>query len=126
MRLRPRSILIGAVVDKLVFIPCAFALVATLGTGSLRFQLAALVVGSGATGIGGYVGARHARRQPIAHGLAIAGVAFLLSLARFLASAAASDVDNPAAHPLWWEFVAWALTLGAGLLGGWFAAARPR
>ena len=123
--LRAASILIGALVDKLLFLPAAVALVWIVGTDSLRFQLAALVVGSSATCAGAYVGARHARTRPLAHGIAVGVVALALSFARFLANTFAGPELGEAVHPLWWELVAWSLALAAGAVGGGLASASP-
>lgn len=123
-RLRVSAILIGVVVDKLVFLTVAAPLaLVTGGISSAAFSAGALPVGIASTALGAFAAAGVARQRFFAHGQLVGVIAFLVSVARFAANAAWPPAHAAAVHPLWWESLAWSGALVSGAAGG-FAAGR--
>ena len=121
-RLRPDSVVLGVLVDKICFIVAALTLAAAIGTSSSLFGTAALALGLTATALGGFFAARHAACNSVAHGLAVGAIAVVISFGRFLANRA-WPLDLDPSHPLWWEILGWIGALAAGAVGGRAAAA---
>jgi len=109
------------VVDKVTFLVLGAAMIAALAPDSWAFTVTALVVGTGCTSFGAYVGARFAGSAFLAHGLLIGAVALAISVARFILFALDPPVAPGAVHPLWWELLGWLLLVGAGVVGGTLA-----
>ncbi len=109
------SVLLGQLVDKVLFIPLVVGLVSLVDTSTNLFSVLAVLLGTGCTIAGAYYAARRAARSHVLHGILVAAITFALSFARFLSVQLGED---PSVHPLWWEFVAWASTFLAGYIGG--------
>ena len=122
--LRPLSILLGVVVDKLLAVLSIGLLMALLGPSSFAFQVLALVAGSGCTAFGAYVAGRHASARPLAHGVAVGCIALVLSVARFALTPLLASADSPPSHSLGWNVLAWLSVGVSGWLGGKLAARR--
>ncbi len=121
--LHPRSILLGVLVDKGVFIAGALALAGLMGITAPGFQSLALALGLSATTLGAFVAARHARSRFFAHGFAVGAIAVAISSSRFLVNTVWPPAEAGAQHPIWWELLGWSGALVAGVLGGWLANA---
>jgi len=115
------SVILGELVDKAIFIPLVFGLVAVVDTSTALFSTLALALGSLSTLAGSYFAASRAVRLFITHALLVAALTFGLSFTRFIL---VQSGDEPSVHPLWWEFVSWGFTFLAGYLGGFLAQVR--
>jgi len=112
------AVVIGQAVDKLLFIPALLTMVAFLDPTTFGFSMLAMAVGSACTCAGAFVAARRADRAFVLHGVVVALITVCISFARYLN---AQTYGDPSAHPLWWEILAWSMSLIAGILGGWVA-----
>jgi hypothetical protein len=124
--LRPTSILLGVLADKAIFVALALTLAALVGVSAPAFQMLALAAGLGATILGGFVGAWHARSRYLPHGLAVGAMGVAISFGRFIVNGIWPPAQAAAQHPLWWELLGWTGALFAGLLGGWLAHTAAR
>ena len=131
--LRPRAILLGAIVDHFATIVSGLLLVAFFQAGgdpqdsrdpaeglealagSAEFLLASLVVGVLCTVLGGYMGARRAGCLFVRHGAWVAVVSALVGL--LLYAAAGQEHTNP----LWFDLLGFSLLIPAGATGGLLA-----
>lgn len=109
------SIILGQLVDKALFIPSVFLLVASLDPLSTTFSILALVLGSLCTFAGSYFAAHRAKHSFVLHAMLVASITFALSFTRFLFSRFS---DEPSIHALWWEFLSWSMVFVVGFLGG--------
>jgi hypothetical protein len=119
--LRPTSILLGVLVDKVTFVAGAIALAGVLGVAAPGFLSLALALGLATITLGGYVAGRHARSNPLGHGFAVGVVAVAISSGRFLVNTLWPPAEAAARHPIGWELLGWSGALAAGVLGGWLA-----
>lgn len=124
--LRPLSVLLGVVVDKLAAIVSIGLLLSVLGTASAAFQAAALLVGALCTTLGAFVAARHAKQRLLAHGVAVGVAGLVISVARFVLAPLLAGPDSSAAHSIPWELTAWVSVLAAGFAGGALASRSVR
>jgi putative membrane protein (TIGR04086 family) len=122
-RISVASILIGELVDKVLFVPLVFGLIYAVGTEGPTFSIGALVIGTACTCIGSFVAATRARDLPVVHGVAVGALTFVLSFVRFLAVQVG---DEPSVHSLPWEVTSWTASIGAGYIGGVIARTRVR
>ena len=119
--LRPTSILLGVIVDKVTFVALAVTLVLLVGLESPRFQTLALIGGLASTLLGAFFGAWHARHTYLWHGLAVGIMGFAISFARFAVNSYSPPKQVAAVHPLSWELLGWTGVVLAGVAGGWLA-----
>ena len=117
------SVLLGELVDKALFVPLVVGLVAFVDSSTPLFSVLALVTGTSCTTAGAYFAAHRARRLFLTHAMGVSVLTFVLSFIRFLV---AQSSDEPSVHPLWWEFVSWALVFLAGYAGGCLARSRAQ
>jgi len=115
------SVVLGQLVDKALFIPTVFLLVATLDPLSTTFSILALVLGSLCTFAGSYFAAHRAQKAFVLHAMLVATITFAFSFTRFVFS---RFVDEPSVHSLSWEFTSWILVFVVGFLGGSLAKQR--
>ena len=115
------SILLGQLLDKALFFPFVFGLVAVLDPLSRTFSVLALIGGSLCTFAGCYFAAHRAKHSFVLHALIVAAITFAISFSRFISS---QFGDEPSIHPLWWEFLSWALVFLVGFLAGTLAKQR--
>jgi hypothetical protein len=101
-------------------------LAAAVGLSSPAFQTLVLPLGVATIVLGGFASARHARGERVAHGVAVGGMASLMSFSRFAVNSLWPPTEAAAIHPLWWEVLGWTSAPVAGLLGGWIAQAVAR
>ena len=125
-KVRPGSILLGVLTDKLLFIAAALTLALILGTSNPAFQILVMPVGFGTIVCGGFVAAWHARSHCLLHGLAVGGLGVVISSARFGVNILWPPSEAAALHPLWWELLGWVGAPVAGLVGGWLAFIRAQ
>jgi hypothetical protein len=116
--LRPTSILLGVLVDKLTFVALAVALAFLVGVESPRFQTLALIFGLTSTLIGAFAGAWHARHTYLLHGLSVGIMAFAISFSRFVVNSFWPLPEVAAVHPLSWELLGWTGAVLVGMAGG--------
>jgi orotate phosphoribosyltransferase len=100
--LRPASILLGVLADKVTFVASALALAGLVGVSAPAFGILAMCLGVAATAVGGFVAAWHARSRYLPHGLAVGVMAVAISPGRFLVNAQWPPAEAAAQHPLWW------------------------
>jgi peptidoglycan/LPS O-acetylase OafA/YrhL len=110
-----RSIL-AVVVGYLIFALSAFAFFQISGqrpheAAPITIMVGSIVVGMAFALIGGYVGARLARRRPLAHGIAVAAVLAL--------GAAISLLSTLGKGAVWSQLAALVLMAPCAILGGW-------
>jgi putative membrane protein (TIGR04086 family) len=117
---RPTSIALGVIVDKLTAVLLIGTLMALLGVASRAFQVTALIVGFACTTLGAFVAGRHAKQRMVAHGLAVGLVGLAISVTRPLLTPEGSS----ATHSLPSELAAWSSVVVAGLAGGHLASRR--
>lgn len=118
--LRPTSIIVGVLADKVLFVAAIIPIATSVGLESRAFPTIALAVGFASTFCGALLAAWHARQTYLLHGIAVGAVALLISFLRYTVN----SVRPPAAaaiHPLNWELLAWCAALLAGLVGGGLA-----
>jgi len=121
--LRPGSVLLGVMVDKLAFIGAAVLLALAVGVSAPAFETLALCVVFGTMALGGFAAARHAQGHELLHGLAVGTMGGVITVSRFAVDALWPAAEAAAQHPLVWELAGWAGAPAAGLLGGLLARA---
>ena len=113
------AVLLGQLVDKVLFIPLVVGLVSLVDTSTNLFSVLALLLGTTCTVAGAYYAAYRAGRSHVLHGILVAAITFALSFARFVS---VQLDEEPSVHALWWEFLAWSSTFIAGYIGGILAS----
>jgi hypothetical protein len=124
--LRPGSVLLGVLVDKLAFVAAAVLLALAVGVEAPAFQTLALALGLLTVALGGFAAARHAQVEAPLHGLGVGVLGSALSLARFAVNSTWPPAETAARHALGWELAGWIGAPLAGLLGGLLARALAR
>jgi len=117
-RLRFSAVALGVCVNYAIFVASVAILYFSVGTTFRGFDAAALAIGFVCTCLGAYCAGRIGKTRPIQHGLCVAGIIFVISLARFIDYSLAPPNDLSAVHPLWFELIGWMLIITAGYLGG--------
>lgn len=135
--LRPKAIVIGAIVDTMATLVASMALVLLLAvkhsvdlTEEIPDEVFdellstpeglfwGLILGGLCTVLGGYVGARYAGDHFVRHGAFIGCVSLLLALIGF------ALLPSGSSAPLWYDLLGLAVLIPCGAAGGWLAEQR--